>query len=358
MQQIQTLQEFLASSGAQYRFFDLGRRVLKMDKSLFEKIEATQVPYPYPLQRHAWFGVLFWDPKNTQQHHIWFLKFPLDEQGYLSLAARDDFLRRALEQLGDAIIDNRQDHQESSEHTGSSQKSRELKDNPWSYTPRQDKMATFHAKALVELKQPASQYLTSVLTYLNQPEQFSQWQHIGLQGIADLCARCDEPSINGALIKHLSQLPSEVKTPLLHGLENENINHALSQAVMRCAKPSSDDNTTLAAVIRALSGSVDKQTQKQCIIDVLNAHKTSPVSIEILVAVSGRAWDSLTDEDVALLFLEALATNDAGQEAFNQVLTDVLFMPTIGQCVRQAFRSPKRSEALASAIGSFLSTVH
>ena len=355
MQHIQTLQEFLAASGAQYRFFDLGRRVLKMDKSLFEKVEANQVPYPYPLQRHAWFGVLFWDPKNTHQHHIWFLKFPLDEQGYLSLAARDDFLRRALEQLGDAIISNQQ---ENHDHASTPQKSRELKDNPWSYTPRQDKMATFHAKALVELKHPGSQYLTSMLTYLNQPEQFSQWQHIGLQGIADVCARCAEPAISKSLIKHLPQLPSEVMIPLLHGLENETINLALSQAVMSCAQPGAVDNTTLAAAIRALSGSVDKQTQKQYIIDTLSTYKTAPVSIEILVAVSGRAWDNLTDESLALLFLEALATNDAGQDAFNQVLIDVLFMPIAGQCVRQAFRSPERSEALATAIGNFLSTVH
>ena len=355
MQQIQTLQDFLAASGAQYRFFDLGRRVLKIDKSLFEKIEASQVPYPYPLQRHAWFGVLFWDPKNTQQHHIWFLKFPLDEQGYLSLAARDDFLRRALEQLGEAIISNQQ---ESAEQAGNPQKSRELKDNPWSYTPRQDKMATFHAKALVELKHPGSQYLTSMLTYLNQPEQFAQWQHIGLQGIADLCARCNEPTISELLIKHLSQLPGEVMIPLLHGLENETINHGLSQAVVSCAKPGTEDNTAIAATIRALAGSVDTHTQKQYIVDTLSAHKIAPVSIEILVAVSGRAWDSLTDESIALLFLEALATNDAGQDAFNQVLTDILFMPVVGQCVRQAFRSPERSEALASAIGSFLSTVH
>ncbi|MBV1920011.1 MAG: DUF3549 family protein [Pseudomonadales bacterium] len=355
MQNIQTLQEFLAASGAQYRFFDLGRRVLKMDKSLFEKVEANQVPYPYPLQRHAWFGVLFWDPKNSHQHHIWFLKLPLDEQGYLSLAARDDFLRRALDQLGNAIISNQQ---EDPGHVSTPPKNRELKDNPWSYTPRQDKMATFHAKALVELKHPGSQYLTPTLTYLNQPEQFSQWQHIGLQGIADLCARCTEPAISKPLIKHLSQLPSEVMIPLLHGLENETINRALSQAVVSCAKPGTADNTTIAAAIRALSGSADKQTQKQYIIDTLSTYKTSPVSIEILVAVSGRAWDNLTDANIALLFLEALATNDAGQDAFNQVLTDVLFMPIVGQCVRQAFRSPERSEALTAAIGNFLSTVH
>ncbi len=326
-----------------------------MDKSLFEKIEANQVPYPYPLQRHAWFGVLFWDPKNTHQHHIWFLKLPLDEQGFLSLAARDDFLRRALDQLGQAIISNQQDSPEQAEKP---QKDRELKDNPWSYTPRQDKMATFHAKALVELKRPGSQYLTSILTYLNQPKQFAQWQHIGLQGIADLCARCNEPAISEPLIKHLPQLPREVMIPLLHGLENETINHDLSGAVVNCAKPDTEDNTTLAAAIRALSGSVNKQPQKQYIADTLSTYKTAPVSIEVLVAVSGRAWDSLADEGIALLFLEALATNDAGQEAFNQVLTDVLFIPTVGQCVRQAFRSTERSDALASAIGNFLSTVH
>lgn len=343
MQKIQTLQQFLAASGAQYRIFDLGRRVIKIDKAQFEKIEATQIPYPYPLQRHAWFGVLFWDPKNTDNHHIWFLKLPLDEQGFLDQAARDDFLRRALEQLGNAIIESKQ---------GAPQEtSKELKDNPWSYNPRQDKMAAFHAKALVELKRPGSHYLASILAYFQQPEQFSQWQHIGIQGIADLCARCDDPSINLPLNKHLPHLPHEVMIPILHGLENETIDHALTQTVIDCSTP-----TTLTAVIRALSGSVNSKSKKQYIIDALNAHKQAPLSIEVLVAVSGRAWDVLTDDSIALLFIEALAHNDAGQEAFNQVLTDLLFMPTVAKVIRQTFRSPERSEALAKAIGAFLST--
>ena len=356
MRKIDTLQQFLDASGAQYRIFDLGRRVIKIDKGNFQKIENCQAPYPYPLQRHAWFSVLFWDPKNTNNHHVWFLKFPLDEQGYLDLHARDDFLRRALEQLGNAII--------GSQETG--EPSKELKDNPWSYTPHQDKMATFHAKALVELKLPGSQYLASVITYLSHPEQFSQWQHIGLQGIADLCARCENTAINKQLTTHLSQLPNDVLIPILLGLENETISHTLTQAVINCTPAatekggdvSADDIALLAAIIRALSGSTDNQTRKNTILDIIALCNPSAVSIEVLVAISGRSWEALDDDHVAFTFVEALARNDAGQQAFNQVLTDLLFMPLVGKRVRQTFRSPERSETLGNAIGNFLSTVH
>lgn len=354
MRNIQTLQQFLDASGAQYRIFDLGRRVAKIDKASFQKIESCLAPYPYPLQRHAWFSVLFWDPKNTNNHHVWFLKLPLDEQGFLDQNARDDFLRRALEQLGQAILDGKEN----------GKPDKELKDNPWSYTPRQDKMATFHAKALVELKLPGSQYLAPVITYLQQPEQFSQWQHIGLQGIADLCARCENTAISKQLTPHLSKLPDDVLIPILLGLENESIDHSLTQAIIGCTPSKSASNISandmprLAAIIRALSGSADNQARKETMLTILGLCDPSAVSIEILVAISGRAWEILEDDAIALTFVEALAHNDAGQEAFNQVLTDLLFMPSVGKCVRQTFRSPDRSETLGKAIGDFLSTVH
>ena len=354
MLNIQTLQHFLETSGAQTRIFDLGRRVTKIDKSSFLKIENCQIPYPYPLQRHAWFGVLFWDPKNTNNHHVWFLKLPLDEQGYLDLNARDDFLRRALAQLGQTLLDN-QDQQGTK---------KELKDNPWSYMPREDKMATFHAKALVELGLPGSQFLAPFLAYLQQSDHSLRWQQLGFQGIADICARSDQPSIQSLLTAHLSQLPSTVQTPLLLGLENETISHELTQAVIHCKPNIQPDSLTTdefpqcAAIIRALSGSVDRQSSKTAILAILDGCNPTAVSIEILVAISGRSWNLLEDDAVALRFIEALSHNDVGQEAFNQVLTDLLFIPTIGKCIRQAFRSPDRSEVLGNAIGNFLSGVH
>lgn len=353
MQNIQTLQAFLDASGAQYRIYDLGRRVIKINKDLFEKIEHTQAPYPYPLQRHAWFGILFWNPKDKEQHHIWFLKFPLDEQGFLDLPARNDFLRRALEQLGQAIIESKDGK--------SKNEDRELKDNPWSYTPRQDKMAAFHAKALVELKQPGSQYLHDVLNYLQQPNQFSQWQHIGVQGIADLCARSDTGNVSTLLAKNLTLLPNDVLIPILLGLENETIDHKLTQAIIACATvdgSTTNNVTLLAAIIRAMSGTQDNQTRDAFIYRVLTESTSAALSIEVLVAISGRAWDALLEEKIALAFLEALALSDAGQSGFNHVLTDVLFMPTTGKIIRQAFRSTERSEQLAQTIGSFLSGIH
>ena len=80
--------------------------------------------------------------------------------------------------------------------------------------------------------------------------------------------------------------------------------------------------------------------------------------VELLAAISGRAWEILEDEDICLQFLECLARNTAGQAAFNQVMVDILFMPTIGAKVREAFRHPQRSETLAAALGGLFKTSH
>ncbi len=95
--QITTLSEFLHHSGAKYRVFDMGRRVAKLSSDQFFNFESAQQAYPYPLQKSALFGVVFWSPTLPDKHYIWFLKFPLDEQGLLIQGARDEFLCMLLE---------------------------------------------------------------------------------------------------------------------------------------------------------------------------------------------------------------------------------------------------------------------
>jgi hypothetical protein len=50
-------------------------------------------------------------------------------------------------------------------------------------------------------------------------------------------------------------------------------------------------------------------------------------------------------------FLEKLAINPTGQECFNRVMADLMFIPTLRALTLQQFRSPERSDALSQAIG-------
>ena len=60
--QFNTLSKFLRQSGAQYRVFDMGRRVCKLTPEQFVSFDNCQQPYPYPFKRHAQIGIIFWHP--------------------------------------------------------------------------------------------------------------------------------------------------------------------------------------------------------------------------------------------------------------------------------------------------------
>ena len=98
MTEITTLSQFLTTAKTQFQVYDLGRRVQHIDMLAFHQIESLSAPYPYPIQGHAQFAIVFWDA--SQQHFIWFLKLALDEQGLLSPAPRSQFIEMILAALG------------------------------------------------------------------------------------------------------------------------------------------------------------------------------------------------------------------------------------------------------------------
>ena len=62
---ISTLLEFLTSTGARLRLFDMGRRVVKIPHDHFLRFEKNQLPYPTPLQQQAWLALLFQEQKSS-----------------------------------------------------------------------------------------------------------------------------------------------------------------------------------------------------------------------------------------------------------------------------------------------------
>ena len=331
MPRIQTISTLLGSTGSQYRIFDMGRRVTKLTHHGFFQFEEALSPYPYPLQRHAWLGILCWSPRNTKDQAIWFVKLPLDEQGLLKQSARNDFLRRMLEEPD--------------------QPQEKMPDNPWGFQPGQDKMACFHSRARMEMGMPPSPHLDQVLNYLHK-NSTDNWQTLALQGIAEIVAHWKEHS--KVLENAMPWIPEPVFISLCQCLENEDIDHRLVQAVTQRA----DTNTChriVAASIRAISNARASTLRKEFLQKILASPER--VNIEILASIAGRCWQDLEITSINQPFLEALARNDSGQEAFNQVLLDLLFLTNTGPALRQTFRNPDRSEQLAQAIGSFLNGV-
>mgnify|MGYP002335783292 FL=1 len=125
MSTIDTISELITLSGSQFRVYDIGRRIDKISKADFEKIEHNQLPYPYPMQGHAHLALAFWQ-KSSKTPYIWFVKLPLDERGLLNQGARNHFIAIIVEALGsDLTVDPTQKQEEL------------LKNNPYNFTPAQ-----------------------------------------------------------------------------------------------------------------------------------------------------------------------------------------------------------------------------
>jgi hypothetical protein len=317
--------------------------VTKIPRDLFLKFENTGIPYPYPLQRQAWFGILFRDSEGKREPSIWFLRFPLDEQGRLLQAARDDFLHRLLENLGQNLQALKDGEKLDSA----------LQENPYSFKPKEERMALFHAKAELTLKQPASKYYDHARRYFSGELGWEQWPFIGYQGIADLAVRLDDEGNSSLIAEAIPRLPARPYEALCQCLENLEIPLAISQALLARVteelEAEAPEPALVAAGVRGIACSRSPNLRKELIRSVLG----HPISSnpEILAAISGRTWEDLREPKTVCLFLQRLAENSDGQAFFDQCLTDLLFIPGMREPLLAGVRNPERSEQLGRAIG-------
>lgn len=334
-----TLGDFLTDAGAQVHFFDMGRRVTQLSTEQVAAFELAQQPYPFPFLRSAWLGVLFcYEGEDEQQ--IWFLRFPLDEQGLLLQAARDDFLSRIMETMG-------HDPRADKGHMSG------LEDNPHGFKPRQDRMAVFHAKASKLLGRPPSQYYEHAAHYFSGADGFEQWNFVGLQGIADVAARLDENNNAQTLVEAVPQLPDTPFEALCGCLENEAIDAALSQAIAtRISQGLDQDN--LLIVTTGIRG-ISHTREKGQLIATLSKVLESPLGkqVEILAAIAGRAWEALDDAALRCRYLDCLAQCETGPQAFDAIMSDLLFIPGLREQLLDEMRAPDRTKALTTAVSGF-----
>jgi hypothetical protein len=338
-----TLSEFLHESGAKYRVFDMGRRIVPLTPDEFIGFEWAKKPYPYPFKQAALFGVIFWDPKKSDQHYVWFLNFPLDEQGLLKQAARDGFLKMLLERVGECMLAAENDQQIQGA----------LQDSPYSFSPRQEKMAAFNAMATKNLGLPPSSHYDDALAYFSGEKPLNEWQSLAMQGVADVAMRLDEREETASLIETIPRLSDKMFTAFSSYLEHAQpaigIVEELVQRVEKELQESDPNITRICACLRAASNSPATGLVDHMVMHVLK-HDCSN-NVEILATIVGRIWRVLTDETICQLFVERLAKNDAGQAAFSQLLADAMFIPGLRIHIMQALRSSGRSEQLSHAVG-------
>lgn len=340
---ITTLTEFLHQSGAKYRVFDMGRRVTKLKADEFVNFEWAKAPYPLPFQRSALFGVIFWHPDAAEKHYVWFLKFPLDEQGLLVQTARDEFLMMLLERVGECMLAAA----EGSQIEGA------LKDSPYTFTPREDKMAAFNAHATKSLALQASQFYPDAHAYFTGKRPMDSWQTLGMQGVADVSVRLDDNNETLGLIETIPRLPDEPFKVLSTFLENAQpstaIVEVLAQRLDVLLQEKKPDIPMVCACLRAASNSPATGLVDQMVAHVLK-HKCSQ-NIEVLAILGGRLWRSLKLPHLCKQYVDQLALNDSGYAGFSQLLADLMFVPGMREPIMQALRQPKRSDKLSRFVG-------
>ncbi|NOU50675.1 DUF3549 family protein [Pseudoalteromonas sp. JBTF-M23] len=339
--QISTLGELLSAAGTQWRVYDIGRRITKIDKQQFAQIEAAQVPYPFPLAGHALIAIQFWDNQATVDPYVWFLKLPLDEQSKLIVASRDHFASMVLEALGTELTGEQADGK--------------LDNNPYVFTPNANKLAAFNALLKRELNRPASQYYEYSELYFAGKLPQDAWQSMAVQGIADFAFRLDHGQNNANLQKSWPSLPLEVKQPLSAMLEHIEVSTVFSEQLQSAIKTSIEQKnlSELICNLRAISGSKAQGLIAQSVDLVLNSDYR--FEADILLTLAGRCWEVFVDSERLFKFLDCAANNQQVDGLFASIFADLVAIPTLRPHVLAILRAENRSDELSRAIGRLFS---
>ncbi len=338
-----TISELLSLSDSQYRIFDVGRKIDKISKSQFDKIEHNQLPYPSPSQGFAFIAIAFWQ-KRSDSPYLWFVKLPLDERGLLVLASRDHFVSIIVEALGSDLSVDPSERQEEL-----------LKSNPYHFTPSQYKLAFINSLLKVTIKEPASQYFHTVIEYLSSTEKWDNWHNIGVQGLTDLATRFKDEGYDHLLSNAFKHLPNEVLFPLCSALENVELPLCLIEAILEKLTNNENSPEIETVLTRALASSCNHSLVVQY-FSTLFEQKTSAVSDETLIVVAGRCWQVLDTPEQMMKFLELLIKADDNL-LFPAIFKDLVALPLLRPILFQCMRDPNRSPALSQAIGQLFHQV-
>jgi hypothetical protein len=333
MSQINTISEFLHQAGTEYRVFDMARGIRTLGSPLFLEIESAIVPAPYPRQQHAWFGILFFNKQMSHEHYIWFVKLPLDEQGLVISAARQEFLKIVVEALGQTL-----DQQKKTNN--------QLPENPFTFVPNQQQLANFNSIGRVELDMPLSEHLEFVEQYLTNPGQHD-WRTIPLQGIANFTASLQQPKSRHLLLTQFSILAPDMQYALCASLENHQIDESISSLLINWYHQDVNDEKRLYSVLRGLCQSQAKVVVNSFIFLILST--TNGQTSAALMLIAARHWQAMKESTILTFYIELLAICE--DEPFIGLYSDLVQIPEIRKTMLEVLRWPEKSPQLSQAIG-------
>jgi len=341
-----TLSEFLSTAQCHLIIYELGRKITKISNTDFKDIESNKRPYPFPIQQQAFFSITFWQTQEDQnEHFIWFLKMPVDEQGFLEMIAQTHFIKTVIEAIGDNLSTHISDKLQ--QHLASS---------PYIFKPSIEKLAIFNSKINRDFMQAPSRFYRDAQHYFSGKASWDTWQLVGFQGIADICSRLGSDDNQQNLIKALPYLPEQPLSNLAICLEHtSNINTQFATIIARQAKFSLENNHHESALLllRAVGGSIHTEIIKSLIDEqFLSDLIFSP---DWYISIAGRLWQQLADETLLNRFLEALANHQPN--LFSALFSDLVAIPALREKVLKQLRIPDRSAALEKAIETLFSTL-
>ncbi len=340
---ISSLGQFLDSMGVQSRFFDMGRHINEISTHTFQSFEDGAIAYPSPYLHHAWLGLLFWDPEAADTPLLWFLQFPLDEQGKILASERDRFLKQLLSSVGTNIQAVKEGERLNAV----------LEGNPFTFTPTPERQATMNARMRQLLQQPPSSFYQGARDYLSS--DLNNWETLSVQGLADVAVNW--PQHQKLLIDAIASMPGTPLDSLCQCLENETINDDIAKAIQNRIEKAITDTSivdehskSVANMIRGISHSSAITLRQKTLQQVLDSEQAK--SIEVLAAIATRCSQDLLNPQLCLSFLEALSKQP--QQAFNQIMSDLLFLPRLRHSLTVQFQSSQRSDTLVTAIEGLL----
>lgn len=340
---VPTLAALMKTANANWRVYDLGRKIQTLSKADFELIEDNRKPYPFPIQQKARMALVFWQqdsagPEARAQSFIWFLQFDLDELGMVKLQQRDHFISLVIKELGSQLIES------------NDEKSSTLDNHPYSFTPDQNRQAAFNAIVKKDLGQPASIYFEHVQAYISGQLSQDKWQELSIQGIADFASRIDDAKNEQDLCVILPELSVQILSVLGACLEHQTISLKLTETILTVLsqKVADNDKEAVMHLLRALAGSKAQQLIEQQLTELLNSELVNDLSLFIII--SGRFWSYLNKTELLHLFFDKLSTHHE-QEVFNGLFSDLVAVPEVRLSVLTLLRDPNRPESISRALG-------
>ena len=345
------LNEYLAQLDGQYRLYDVGRRIRKLDKTQFQKFESLDTAYPFPYLQHAWLALYISPPKQPENETLMFLKWPLDEQGKLIPYVRDDLVRRLIELSKTPLkVDSEIEDP--------------LKDNPFAFKPDDVRLANLHALIQTSQHRKPSSHLDAVVKYLQagtlNPNNLNHFEGLGLQGIADVSARLgDYKTSLKACIPHL---PQEALLAFSQCLEHHTIPVDIAEMMAKRFKhdiTQPDNVINVEAAMRVIGASQSDALRIETWQSWFDSDYAN--NMACVLAFATRNYDDLAfiPERINDFLVNLALLNkeqDSSFTAFIKIAGDLLFLPGIRNLLLNALRNENRPAILGEALQALMNS--